>query len=183
MNRWQSMVEEFHRETGSTVGPTVALRDNELRAKLIMEEAVETCAALGFGVSASIYDGDPKENEGFGGNVRLVGAFWKIFDKPDLLETIDGLCDLIYVICGTAVAAGVDLDPHYAEVQKANMMKLLGPKRADGKQLKPEGWKPPDHAAVLAHSESESRPWIRPAGSAIFDKTPRQRRGEPIPHS
>jgi predicted HAD superfamily Cof-like phosphohydrolase len=38
---------------------------------------------------------------------------------------------------------GVDLYPFYQEVHKTNMAKLGGPKRADGKQLKPPGWSPP----------------------------------------
>lgn len=38
---------------------------------------------------------------------------------------------------------GVDLRPFYREVHRTNMHKLTGPIREDGKQLKPEGWKPP----------------------------------------
>jgi predicted HAD superfamily Cof-like phosphohydrolase len=37
-----------------------------------------------------------------------------------------------------------------AEVHRANMHKTDGPRRADGKQLKPEGWRPADVRAVLA---------------------------------
>jgi predicted HAD superfamily Cof-like phosphohydrolase len=45
-------------------------------------------------------------------------------------------------LCG-AEAVGVDLRPFFREVHRTNMHKLTGPKRADGKQLKPEGWLPP----------------------------------------
>jgi predicted HAD superfamily Cof-like phosphohydrolase len=38
---------------------------------------------------------------------------------------------------------GIDLRPYFREVHRTNMWKLKGPKREDGKQLKPEGWKPP----------------------------------------
>ena len=175
MNKWQAMVEEFHSATNSVIGTTPALRENELRAKLIMEEAVETCAALGFAVDATIYKHDPRDPDGVertkenGGDVLEMGSmFWnevasftKTYTEPDLLDVIDGVCDLIYVALGTVISAGIDLDPHFTEVQRANMMKLLGPKRADGKQLKPEGWQPPDHAAVLAQTENESKSWIR----------------------
>ena len=62
----------------------------------------------------------------------------------DLPKAVDGLCDLIYVCLGAAVAWGVDLAPIFAEVQRANMAKVGGPVRADGKKLKPPGWTPPD---------------------------------------
>lgn len=42
-----------------------------------------------------------------------------------------------------AGGAGVDLRQFFREVHRTNMHKLLGPRREDGKQLKPEGWKPP----------------------------------------
>lgn len=142
MNRWQQAVAEFHRETEGTIGLETAIRDRELRAKLIMEEAVETVAALGFHVTAEINEPtcDPRVT---------VASFEKLFHEPDLIEYIDGMCDLIYVVAGSAVAAGVDLEPHFEEVHRANMMKLTGPKREDGKQLKPEGWLPPDHQTIL----------------------------------
>lgn len=147
MNRWQEAVTEFHRETGSTIGTTVAVRDRELRAKLILEEAVETVAALGFEASAEIIQPDDFNGEH---NGRIIARFIKSFPKPNLEEYIDGMCDLIYVVAGSAVAAGVDLAPHFEEVHRANMTKLTGPKREDGKQLKPEGWQPPNHRALLA---------------------------------
>ncbi len=45
-------------------------------------------------------------------------------------------------------ALGVDLRPFFREVHRTNMHKLTGPKREDGKQLKPPGWKPPRIAAM-----------------------------------
>lgn len=72
--------------------------------------------------------------------------------NEDVLEMIDALCDLLYVTYGAAVAAGIDLQPFYDEVQRANMEKTLGPKREDGKQLKPEGWRGPDHEEVWLHT-------------------------------
>lgn len=38
---------------------------------------------------------------------------------------------------------GIDLTPFFFEVHRTNMHKVGGPVRADGKGLKPEGWKPP----------------------------------------
>jgi predicted HAD superfamily Cof-like phosphohydrolase len=67
----------------------------------------------------------------------------------DLPSLIDGLCDLDYFVEGTRLEFGVDGGPVLAEVQRANLLKAGGPKRADGKQMKPEGWRPPDIARVL----------------------------------
>lgn len=51
-------------------------------------------------------------------------------------------------MCG-AEGLGVDLRPFFREVHRTNMNKLKGPKREDGKQLKPDGWKPPRIEAML----------------------------------
>lgn len=154
MNRWQLAVEEFHHATNSTIGTDIEIRDRALRAKLIMEEAVETVSALGFEVSASIHE-TRDENE------VMIGRFYKDYDEPHLLDFIDGLCDLVYVTLGAAVAAGVDLDGHFEEVHRANMTKLTGPKRKDGKIMKPEGWKPPDHEKIVRQADRFNADWKR----------------------
>lgn len=68
----------------------------------------------------------------------------------DMIETIDGLCDLIYVCIGAAVCFGVPLQPFWDEVHESNMRKGDGPMRADGKRLKPEGWQGPRIAELYA---------------------------------
>lgn len=141
MNRWQKNVEDFHRAMDIPVGGyPPEIRRPGLRAKLIMEEAAETCAALGFHVDYVLVD--PVTDD------YLVGQNVKQGDQ-DLIEAIDGLVDLIVVALGTAVEMGIDLDSFWEEVHRANMAKVGGPKREDGKQLKPEGWQPPDHRVVL----------------------------------
>ena len=57
--------------------------------------------------------------------------------------------DLIYVILGTMVAYGIDLNPVWDEVHFSNMQKVGGANRADGKVLKPAGWKAPNIRAIL----------------------------------
>jgi len=59
------------------------------------------------------------------------------------------LTDLLYVTYGALVAFGVEPDGVFAEVHRANMQKATGPRREDGKQLKPEGWRPADVSGVL----------------------------------
>ena len=61
----------------------------------------------------------------------------------NLVELADGICDLIYVLLGTAIESGIDVSPVWNEVQRTNMNKEGGAMREDGKILKPEGWEPP----------------------------------------
>jgi predicted HAD superfamily Cof-like phosphohydrolase len=70
--------------------------------------------------------------------------------RGDLIDAIDGLCDLIYVAYGAATEFGVDLAPFWDEVHRSNIAKRGGPIRDDGKLLKPPNWTPPDIAGVLA---------------------------------
>lgn len=62
----------------------------------------------------------------------------------DMEKIADGAADSIVVILGTMVSYGIHLQPIWDEVHRTNMAKKDGPVRADGKRLKPEGWKPPD---------------------------------------
>jgi len=70
----------------------------------------------------------------------------------DLAAFAHELADLIYVAYGALVTFGLPADAVFAEVHRANLAKTSGPKRADGKQLKPDGWQPADVLAVLESS-------------------------------
>ena len=61
-----------------------------------------------------------------------------------LADIADGIVDAIYVLLGTAVCYGIDIQPIWDIVHEANMKKTGGGKRIDGKVLKPHGWVPPD---------------------------------------
>jgi len=76
-----------------------------------------------------------------------VGEMIAAMRDGDLIETIDGACDAIYVIIGTLVEAGVDMEPFWDEVQRTNMAKVEGEPvwRADGKLLKPKGLEATGH--------------------------------------
>ena len=59
------------------------------------------------------------------------------------------LTGLLYVAYGALLALGVDPDAAFAEIHRVNMLKVTGPRRADGKQLKPEGWRAADLRGVF----------------------------------
>lgn len=65
-------------------------------------------------------------------------------DEGDLRHIARELADVVYVAYGTAHAYGIDLDAALREVHRANMQKANGPRRADGKAMKPAGFVPPD---------------------------------------
>lgn len=68
----------------------------------------------------------------------------------DLEGVADGIVDAIVVLLGAAHAYGLPFDALWREVQRTNVDKFRGPKRPDGKQLKPEGWQPPRIAEILS---------------------------------
>ncbi|MFN4252447.1 hypothetical protein [Deinococcus sp.] len=118
--------------------PTVPDRDLlTLRRTLIQEEAAEVDAEFR-ALAARMDAGEP-----------LVAA--------DLTALAHELADLLYVTYGAFDRLGVDADAVFAEVHRANLTKASGPRRADGKILKPEGWQPADVRSVLERAASSRK--------------------------
>lgn len=69
--------------------------------------------------------------------------------EGDLVEVADGCIDVCVVALGMLLAFGIDPRPLWAEVLATNLAKAGGPKSADGKAMKPPGWKPPAIADLL----------------------------------
>lgn len=65
------------------------------------------------------------------------------------VQALDASCSLILGCMQAAKDFGVGLLSCYEEVSRSNMAKVGGPIRADGKQLKPKGWTPPDLRRIL----------------------------------
>ena len=72
-----------------------------------------------------------------------ASEFLESADKGDFVEMVDALADLLVVTYGAAVEMGVDLEPVFAEVHRANMSKDGGTD-AGGKILKGPGFTPPN---------------------------------------
>ena len=73
-------------------------------------------------------------------------------DPLDLTDLASELVDLLYVTYGALEALGVPTEQVFGAIHDANMAKLAGPKRADGKQLKPEGWQPADVRSIISNA-------------------------------
>jgi predicted HAD superfamily Cof-like phosphohydrolase len=153
MRRAQDRVRRFH-EAMSKLGARGSVGDPqrpgcmdqaeaELRARMLLEECTETMVALlGRDMATNLMVRRVHEMEDLpaGGSVEGVA---------------DGLADVMVIVLGTAVAAGIDLEPIFDEVMDANDRKC-GPGarvRADGKLLKPIDWRGPDVAGVLARQK------------------------------
>ena len=78
-----------------------------------------------------------------------LGELKEALDSGSMDKVADAYADLIYYAIGGALAHGIDLRPVWDAVHEANMKKTAGPKREDGKQLKPEGWEPPNIWSAL----------------------------------
>lgn len=151
MNRQQKQVRDFNRaiQTPNRLTPGMPSAENRLlRARLILEEALEVIDALGVEISL--------DDHQINGDVisSINDLKFEAHNDFSLTEAVDGMCDLKYVTDGTADALGVDLEPFFEEVHHTNMQKLNGPKDSNGKQLKPPGWKPPRIAEMLKSIEN-----------------------------
>jgi predicted HAD superfamily Cof-like phosphohydrolase len=87
-----------------------------------------------------------------------VGEFVTASEKGDLIGIADALADIVYVVYGTALTYGIDLDSVLQEVHRSNMSKLAGDGkpliREDGKVLKSDQYFPPDIASALGLQDS-----------------------------
>ena len=144
----QQQAEYCMRAAGQTVStaprvPTASER--ELRCKLVLEEAFELCEAMGVTVfSASGVRINPTKHN----PLELLAT-----GEVDWAESVDACCDLNVVSAGTMSCLGADDVPHMTEVNRANRDKFPNGKatlRADGKFLKPEGWRGPDHMKLIS---------------------------------
>lgn len=66
-----------------------------------------------------------------------------------LAHLMHELADLLYVTYGAFTACGVDADAVFSELHRANMQKANGPRRADGKVMKPPDFIPADVASII----------------------------------
>jgi len=93
----------------------------EFRMKLILEE-VQELAEAGFRLEGNLDQGE----------LCVM-----------LQDFLQEMCDVVYVLKGTAVSFGMDFDKAYNLIHKANMSKFPFTKSDNGKILKGKNYKPP----------------------------------------
>jgi len=80
--------------------------------------------------------------------------FKEAYDEQDFVEMADAIGDLLYVVIGTGIEMGLDLDAIWNEVQRSNMTKVNGYQREDGKWMKGDDFSPPDLEPLIAKMKS-----------------------------
>ena len=119
MNDAQQMVQEFHTQFNIPVAPRPSLPD----------EPIQTLRN------------------------RLIQEEFEEFQEAmqgnDLSAMAKELADLLYVVYGTAVSLGIDMEPVFKEVHRSNMSKVGGYKREDGKWVKPPTYSPASLDTIL----------------------------------
>jgi len=102
-----------------------------------------------------------------GGNVHRLrtllieeelAEFRNAGEAQDVVGVADALADLLYVVYGAAVEYGIDLEPVFAEIHRANMSKdARRGCRADGKVQKGATYVAPDVRGVVEHQFDAAR--------------------------
>jgi predicted HAD superfamily Cof-like phosphohydrolase len=130
----QSMVEEFHRKFGILVQASPT-------------EAGEDTKRLRIRLIQEEFD-ELKESMAEGNLAALAKE----------------MADLLYVVYGTAVSYGIDMEPVFREVHRSNLSKVGGYKREDGKWVKPPTYSPADIEPLLALQMGPSAEMQGPLG-------------------
>ena len=153
ITRHASDVALFAKLAGQVIPDTIGVPDEKtriLRAKLIMEEALETIRGLGVNIvstSGLIINIDEFKGGKF--------TFCKDdFHDPNLKEIVDGCLDLRVVTTGALIACGVpDIEDLQECVDVNNITKFRKDKdghlREDGKWVKPSDHPAPRIDAIL----------------------------------
>lgn len=133
----QLAVDEFMTRAGQHLPDKPTIPDAAtriLRAKLIMEEAMETIEAMGVEI----------ESDG----ALFCSKYLKYFttNKVDIVGVVDGCCDIAVVTTGTLSAFGISNVNPQRLVDESNLAKFGegGHCREDGKWIKPPNWQAPD---------------------------------------
>ncbi len=112
MNDAQKMVLEFHNQFDIQVSPTPSLPDESTH--MLRKRLIQ----------------------------EEFDELQEAMQEKDLPAIAKELADLLYVVYGTAVSLGIDMEPVFREVHRSNMSKVGGYKREDGKWVKPPTYSP-----------------------------------------
>jgi predicted HAD superfamily Cof-like phosphohydrolase len=115
------------------------------------DDVVEWHQSVGHPVRAHVEDLDVDSEDELGW--RLIKEEHKELlsagQRGNKTGVADGIADLVWVLYSLAARLGINMNAVWSEVRRANFEKTGATRRADGKILKPEGWRPPDIKAAL----------------------------------
>ena len=86
----------------------------------------------------------------------------------DLVGVADGLADVLYVVIGTAVAYGIDIQEVFDEVHRSNLSKTVWDEERQrwyiekdefGKGIKPDTYSPADIAPIINNQIDNGKAW------------------------
>lgn len=156
----QLLVDNFMLRGGQDVPLEPTMPSDEtlcLRAKLILEEALETVQALGVTVQLRSFSTKPYSLASTQAQKNDPNTLVPTIDsdtelhfyrdaniKPNITEIVDGCCDIKVVTTGTLSALGVP-DTLVQHIVDHNNLSKFAPgwyKRDDGKIMKPPSFKP-----------------------------------------
>lgn len=89
-----------------------------------------------------------------------TGELFHAWAAMDPVEIADALGDLQYVVLGTAVSAGINLQPIFEEIHRSNMTKDVGEFKGSA-QLHPRkgvSYRPPDFRSILREQGFQVNP-------------------------
>ena len=118
----------------------------DLRVRLKAEEFCEWLRDSGYEYIGRIMRSETSPSGEVG--YQVYGFEHGESSPRNLPKCADALVDDLYVTFGALLAMGIDVWPLWRAVHRANMAKVGGPV-VNGKQMKPEGWTPPDIDALL----------------------------------
>lgn len=148
MNKFFSDVEKFMTIAGQLDQPrTFNARQVALYIGLQCEELMEKLEACGFEPWSPAVEMLHSLSTSF-----KKGLFDSNVQKADREELLDADIDLAWVTIGSALSQAADVDGAAAEVSRANLDKFpdgVVRRDANGKVVKPEGWKAPELAAFI----------------------------------
>ena len=132
MNKYEELVQDFHRAMEMDIASPYSSSLLEFRQRLINEEVSE----LNIEINALIDE------------LKSTGTC----NKETKLKMFKELADLQYVLSGMVVALGIPMEEVFDRVHNSNMSKLVNGKplkREDGKVLKGPNYKKPDLSDLL----------------------------------
>ena len=121
-----------------------------LRARLMLEEVLETIAALGVEVTFNPDPGGSMFSD-HTHDIKFEALKFEARGEVDMVEVADGCADVAVVTTGTLIALGIP-DVELQEAVDVNNLAKFGPggRRDDnGKWIKPPGHKPPNVRGLL----------------------------------